>query len=144
LFRIIRIIYVVQLHVGTSEVGKLEAKKVDVIRHARVLREQIFKPDPDDEFHLEQNFHRIKPALPAASGGLHSGTLPEVIKTMGVDLVIQVGGGVIRHPDGPSAGAASVRQAIEAAIKGMPLDEYAKEHKELRRELEKWGYAKPI
>jgi len=144
LAKLFRIIGVDQLHVGTPEVGKLEAKKVDVIRHAKVLREQVFKPDPDDEFHLEQNFHHIKPVLPVASGGLHPGTLPEVIKAMGVDLVVQVGGGVIGHPDGPRAGAAAVRQAIEAAIKGIPLDEYAKEHKELRRALEKWGYTKPI
>ncbi|MEM4688366.1 MAG: RuBisCO large subunit C-terminal-like domain-containing protein, partial [Thermofilaceae archaeon] len=47
-------------------------------------------------------------------------------------------------PDGPKAGAAATRQSIEAAIKGIPLPEYAKEHKELARALEKWGFVKPI
>ena len=62
---------------------------------------------------------------------------------MGVDLVIQVGGGVLGHPDGPYAGAKAVRQAIEAALKGIPLEEYAEQHKELKRALEKWGVVRP-
>ena len=144
LAKLYRIIGVDQLHVGTPEVGKLEARTVDVVRNARVMREAVYKPDPDDTFRLTQAFHHIKPALPVSSGGLHPGTLPEVIRVMGIDLVIQVGGGVVGHPDGPKAGAAATRQSIEAAIKGIPLSEYAKEHKELARALEKWGFVKPI
>lgn len=144
LAKLYRIIGVDQLHVGTPEVGKLEAKTVDVVRNARVMREAVYKPDPDDPFRLTQAFHHIKPALPVSSGGLHPGTLPEVIRVMGTDLVIQVGGGVIGHPDGPRAGAAATRQAIEAAMKGILLPEYAKEHRELARALEKWGFVKPI
>ncbi|MCI4437701.1 MAG: type III ribulose-bisphosphate carboxylase, partial [Ignisphaera sp.] len=120
LAKLYRVIGVDQLHIGTPEVGKLEAKTIDVIRHAKVLRENPFKPDPDDIFHLEQEFLSIKPALPVSSGGLHPGTLPEVVKVLGKDLVIQVGGGVIGHPDGPRAGAAAVRQALEAIAKGIP------------------------
>jgi ribulose-bisphosphate carboxylase large chain len=144
LAKLYRVIGVDQLHVGTPEVGKLEARTADVVRYARVLRQSEYKPDPDDPLHLEQDFHHIKPALPVSSGGLHPGTLPEVVRVMGVDLVIQVGGGVVGHPDGPRAGAAAVRQAVEAAVKGVPLDEYAREHRELARALEKWGYVKPI
>jgi ribulose-bisphosphate carboxylase large chain len=144
LAKLYRAIGVDQLHVGTPEVGKLEARTADVIRNCRVLRQSEYKPDPDDPFRLEQRFYHIKPALPVSSGGLHPGTLPEVIRVMGTDLVIQVGGGVVGHPDGPKAGAAAARQAIEAAMKGVPLDEYAKEHRELARALEKWGYVKPI
>jgi ribulose-bisphosphate carboxylase large chain len=62
---------------------------------------------------------------------------------MGIDLVIQVVGGVLGHPDGPKAGAKAVRQAIEAALLGVPLDEHAKKHKELGRALEKWGLVIP-
>ncbi len=144
LAKLYRVIGVDQLHVGTPEVGKLEARTADVVRYARVLRQSVYEPDPDDPLHLEQDFHHIKPALPVSSGGLHPGTLPEVVRVMGVDLVIQVGGGVVGHPDGPRAGAAAVRQAVEAAVKGVPLDEYAREHRELARALEKWGYVKPI
>jgi len=143
LAKLYRVVGVDQLHVGTPEVGKLEAKTADVVRCARVLREPTYEPDAGDALRLRQPFHHIKPALPVSSGGLHPGTLPEVIRVMGVDLVLQVGGGVIGHPDGPGAGAAAVRQAIEAALKGVPLGEYAKDHRELARALEKWGFVKP-
>ncbi|MCD6300813.1 MAG: type III ribulose-bisphosphate carboxylase [Staphylothermus sp.] len=144
LAKLCRIIGVDQLHIGTAGVGKLEGGKIDVIRYARILREKHFKPDPDDVFHLEQNMYHIKPAMPVSSGGLHPGNLPGVIEALGTDLVIQVGGGVLGHPDGPRAGAIAVRQALDAIIKKIPLDEYAKTHKELARALEKWGFAKPI
>ncbi len=143
LAKLYRLVGVDQLHVGTPGVGKLEAKAVDVINHARILREQHFVPDKDDIFHLEQKWYHIKPAFPTSSGGLHPGTIPDVIKAMGVDTVIQVGGGVLGHPDGPRAGAAAVRQAIEAYLKGIPLPEYAEFHRELKRALEKWGFVKP-
>lgn len=144
LAKLYRIIGVDQLHIGTAGVGKLEGGKIEVIRYARILRETHFKPDPDDEFHLEQPMHHIKPAMPVSSGGLHPGNLPGVIEALGTDLVIQVGGGTLGHPDGPRAGAAAVRQSLEAILKGIPLDEYAKTHKELARALEKWGFAKPF
>jgi ribulose-bisphosphate carboxylase large chain len=144
LAKLYRVIGVDQLHVGTAGVGKLEGEKLDVVRYARILREEHFKPDPDDIFHLEQPMHHIKPALPVSSGGLHPGILPPVIEALGRDIVIQVGGGVIGHPDGPRAGAAAVRQALEAINSGIPLEEYAKTHRELARALEKWGFTKPI
>jgi ribulose-bisphosphate carboxylase large chain len=144
LAKLYRVIGVDQLHVGTAGVGKLEGEKLDVVRYARILREEHFKPDPDDIFHLEQPMYHIKPALPVSSGGLHPGILPPVIEALGRDIVIQVGGGVIGHPDGPRAGAAAVRQALEAINNGIPLGEYAKTHRELARALEKWGFTKPI
>ncbi len=143
LAKLYRLIGIDQLHVGTPEVGKLEAKAIDVIRNARVLREDPYTPDGEDIFHLRQPFNGLKPSFPVASGGLHPGTLPEVIRRMGVDTVIQVGGGVVGHPDGPRSGAAAVRQAIEATLSGVDLQEYAKTHRELARALEKWGFVKP-
>ncbi|MDK6029014.1 type III ribulose-bisphosphate carboxylase [Ignisphaera sp. 4213-co] len=144
LAKLFRIIGVDQLHIGTPEVGKLEAKTIDVIRNAKVLRENPFKPDENDFYHLQQEFGSIKPAVPVSSGGLHPGTLPEVVKVLGKDCVMQIGGGTIGHPDGPRAGAAAVRQALEAIAKGIPLEDYARDHKELRRALEKWGTVRPI
>ncbi|MEM4592904.1 MAG: RuBisCO large subunit C-terminal-like domain-containing protein, partial [Sulfolobales archaeon] len=143
LAKLFRVVGVDQLHVGTPEVGKLEAKTADVIRNCSVLRDNYFKPAAGDLAYLPQPFYHIKPAIPVASGGLHPGTLPEVVRHMGLDIVVQVGGGVVGHPGGPRAGAAAVRQALEAASKGIPLDQYAEEHVELRKALEKWGYMKP-
>lgn len=143
LAKLARLVGVEHIHIGTPGVGKLEAKTKDVVNMASLLRSQEYKPPKDDIFHLSQPWYHIKPVFPVSSGGLHPGTLPEVIKHMGIDLVIQVGGGVLGHPDGPYAGARAVRQAVEAALKGISLEEYAEEHKELRRALEKWGMVKP-
>jgi len=93
---------------------------------------------------MEQDWAGLKPVLPVASGGLHPGNLQPVIEKLGTDVLLQVGGGVLGHPDGPRAGAAAVRQAIEAVLKGIPLEEYAKEHRELARALEKWGRVRPV
>ncbi|MGC9115003.1 MAG: type III ribulose-bisphosphate carboxylase [Fervidicoccaceae archaeon] len=134
-----RIIGVDQLHIGAPGVGKMDAKALDVIRMARLLRTEKYVPDEGEEFHMEQSFSGIKPVFPVSSGGLHPGVLPEVVRRLGKDVLLQVGGGTIGHPDGPLAGAAAVRQAIDAAINNIPLEEYAKEKRELRRALEKWG-----
>lgn len=144
LAKLYRVIGVDQLHVGTAGAGKLEGGRLDVIRCAKILREQSFTPDPEDPFHLPQDMRHIKPAMPVSSGGLHPGNLPPVIDALGSDIVLQVGGGVVGHPDGPRAGAMAVRQALDAIVKGIPLDKYAESHRELARALEKWGFVKPI
>lgn len=144
LAKLARLIGVDHIHVGTPGVGKLEAKTVDVINLCNLLRENVYKPKDNDIFHLEQPWYGLKPVFPTSSGGLHPGTLPIVLETLGKDLIIQVGGGVMGHPDGPRAGGKAVRQAIDAAIKGIKLEKYAEDHKELQRALEKWGFIKPI
>ncbi len=144
LAKLYRIIGLDQLHVGTAGAGKLEGGKWDVIQNARILREENYKPDENDIFHLDQKFYHIKPAFPTSSGGLHPGNLPPVIDALGSDIVLQLGGGTLGHPDGPAAGAKAVRQALDAIIQGISLDEYAKTHKELARALEKWGHVTPV
>ena len=144
LAKLYRLLGIDQLHVGTAGAGKLEGRKWDVIQNARILKEQDYKPDEGDVFHLRQKFYSIKPAFPVSSGGLHPGNLVPVFDALGTDIVIQVGGGTIGHPDGPAAGAKAVRQAIDAIMEGVPLEDYAKSHEELARALEKWGTITPI
>ncbi len=144
LAKLYRVIGLDQLHVGTAGAGKLEGGKWEVIQFARVFREKHYVPDENDVFHLEQKFYHIKPAMPVSSGGLHPGNLEPVIDALGTELVLQIGGGTLGHPDGPKAGAMAVRQALDATIQGIPLDEYAKTHKELARALEKWGHVTPV
>jgi ribulose-bisphosphate carboxylase large chain len=45
------------------------------------------------------------------------------------------GGGVHGHPDGSTAGAKAMMQALHAAMAGIPLEQAAKENKELARAL---------
>jgi len=93
---------------------------------------------PSNEDRFEQKWFNIKPVLAVASGGLHPGHIPAVVDILGGDIVIQAGGGVHGHPDGTRAGARAMRQALEAKMQGIPLEEYAKEHEELRKALEKF------
>ena len=112
-----------QLHVG-SAVGKMAEQRERVLENIEALKMPM---------------KGIKPAMPVASGGLHPALVPELLKIFGVDAIIQAGGGVHGHPDGTEAGAKAMRQAIEAAMKGIPLREYAEEHPELKKALERWG-----
>lgn len=144
LAKLYRIIGIDQLHVGTAGAGKLEGGRQEVIQYARILSEPAFIPEEDDVLHLSQDFHHINPAMPVSSGGLHPGNLEAVVDALGSDIVLQVGGGTLGHPDGPAAGAKAVRQALDAIMQGIPLEDYAEAHKELAKALEKWGRIKPV
>ncbi len=112
------------LHVGTFGVGKM-------------------KGDPEGDLKNQSScvspFGPLRAVIPVASGGLHPGLMPALISTAGTDIQIQAGGGVAGHPDGVRAGAAAMMQAVDAAVEGVPLEEYAEQHGELARALEKWG-----
>ena len=49
-----------------------------------------------------------------------------------IELLFLAGGGIIGHPSGVKAGVQSLREAWQAAVEGVPLDEYAKTHPALR------------
>jgi ribulose-bisphosphate carboxylase large chain len=49
------------------------------------------------------------------------------------------GGGIMAHPGGPAAGVASMRQAWQAAMEGIPLEVQAQKHIELKQAVEKFG-----
>jgi 2,3-diketo-5-methylthiopentyl-1-phosphate enolase len=88
---------------------------------------------------LRTPFHHIRPVFPAPSGGVHAGNLAPLIRDLGADCMIGVGGGIHGHRMGAKAGARSVRQAIDAILRGIPLEEEAKRHPELTAALEDWG-----
>ncbi len=82
-------------------------------------------------------------AMPVVASGQWAGQAPETYRRAGgTDLIHLAGGGIMAHPGGPGAGVASMRQAWEAAIQGIPLETYAREHRELREAIEKFG--KPL
>lgn len=137
LSKLYRIIGIDQLHIGTAGFGKLESARDEAIQIAEMLRSELYVPKADYQF--EQSFNGIKKTMPVSSGGLHPGVLPMVVETLGKDIVLQIGGGVLGHPDGARAGALAVRQALEAIESNLDLEEFAKQRKELARALEKWG-----
>jgi ribulose-bisphosphate carboxylase large chain len=115
-----------QLHTG-SGAGKMgsEEERVNVLGQILTfLRGKWF----DD-----------KKTFPVASGGIHPGLIPANLQIMGIDCVINAGGGIHGHPLGTRAGATAMMQAIEAYMAGISLDEYAKTHRELDIALKHWG-----
>lgn len=80
-------------------------------------------------------------ALPVAGSGQWGGQAPETYQRTGrtVDLLYLCGGGIVSHPDGPGAGVRAVQQAWQAAVQGVPLEDFAKSHVELARSIEKFA-----
>jgi ribulose-bisphosphate carboxylase large chain len=121
--KLIRIIGLDQLHVGTI-VGKMFEGKKEVIENCKALKEEMFG---------------LRKVMPVASGGLHPLHIPELLKNFGSDVVLQFGGGCHGHPLGTTAGAKAIRQALEASMQGIDLKDYSKTHKELKVAFKMWG-----
>lgn len=81
----------------------------------------------------------LKPAFPVIGGGVHPGTVARYIGELGSDIVLGVGGAIQGHPDGAAAGVGAMRQAVDAALAGVPAVDAAAEHPELAAALELWG-----
>jgi ribulose-bisphosphate carboxylase large chain len=120
--KVARIIGVDQLHVGTI-VGKMSETREEVLKNIDALKAEM---------------SGLKPVMPVASGGLHPRLVPALMETFEKDFVIQAGGGIHGHTDGTRAGATAMRQAVDATLKGISLEEYAKTHKELKVATARW------
>ena len=124
-----------QLHTGTAK-GKMEKPQVESMKRFSGVEGIRHMND-----FLRSEWYHIKTVLPVASGGIHPALVPDNLRLLGTpDIQLNAGGGIHGHPDGTKAGATAMKQAIDAYIKGIPLEEYAKTHIELKRALEKWGY----
>jgi 2,3-diketo-5-methylthiopentyl-1-phosphate enolase len=88
---------------------------------------------------LTYPLYQLKPTWPMASGGITPTMVPKVMQELGNDIVIGSGGGIHAHPQGPIAGGKAFRQAIDATMKGISLEEYAKSHKELAASVTAWA-----
>ncbi|MEM0230638.1 MAG: type III ribulose-bisphosphate carboxylase [Candidatus Woesearchaeota archaeon] len=133
-----RLIGVDTLHIGTA-VGKMEGSAEDVREIEEEIEEKKIKERKEV---LSQEWGRIKPVLSVCSGGLYPNVIPSLIKNLGTDIIIQAGGGIHGHPEGTTAGATAMRQAIFAVQSGYPLEEYARNHKELAVALRTWKNVK--
>ena len=78
--------------------------------------------------------------VPAFSSGQWAGTLPMTYAaTRSPDFMFLCGGGIIAHPDGPSAGVTSLLAAWAAVKDGETLEARAAHVPELKRALEFFG-----
>ena len=112
------------LHVGTFGIGKMHGEEYE---------------DLKSKERLTEDFYSRLETLPVCSGGVHPGLIPKMLKVAGKKIQIQAGGGVSGHPGGLEAGAMAMNQAVDAFIEKRSLKSYAKEHKELKEALDKWG-----
>jgi len=136
LAKIMRLIGMDQLHTGTI-IGKMEGEKQEVLETNNVITQS--KVLGNNRTLLDQDWQNIKPTLPVASGGLSPLHIPELIEILGKNMVFQFGGGCHGHPNGTFSGAKAIRQAVDASLDGIGLDEFANNHIELRKAIEKWG-----
>ncbi len=130
-----RMVGVDTLHIGTAY-GKMSGSRDEVL-HIEQEMERSFTKETKN--YLEQKWKDVKPVFGVASGGVYPGIVPEIMKFMGKDIVLQAGGGIHGHPFGTEAGARAMRQSVEAVLKKKTLKEYARTHVELEEALRKWG-----
>lgn len=109
LAKLARLAGIDQLHTGTA-VGKMEGGAEEVIEINKSIKE-----DFGINKVLRENWGKIKPVLPIASGGLHPGLTKKLVNILGPDLIINYGGGIHGHPEGSCAGAKACFEAIQLA-----------------------------
>ena len=108
--------------------NKFSESDESVIASARACLAPLFTDHPDP-----------LPVMPVFSSGQTVRQVAETHAAVGtVDLIHAAGGGIMAHPGGIAAGVAALRQAWEAAIAGVSLEDFARSHPELRQALEKF------
>lgn len=142
LAKTVRLLGVDNLHIGTAGVGKLVGGVGEVKNIQQQITAETAKAN-SSEHSLEQNWYGTKPVFPCSSGGLHPVIVEDVLDRMGTNIMLQIGGGIHGHPKGSHAGAKAMREAVEAYMDGVHVDDAAKSSKELREALEYWGHIRP-
>ncbi|UTF55748.1 ribulose-bisphosphate carboxylase large subunit family protein [Natronosalvus rutilus] len=110
------------LHVSGLR-NKFTESDESVIQSAKAVQRPIAFPDDV--------------AMPVFSSGQWAAQAPDTYDALGnCDLMYLAGGGILGHPDGPAAGVAHLKQGWEAAMEGIPLEEYATDHDALSTALD--------
>ncbi|TPW74857.1 RuBisCO large subunit C-terminal-like domain-containing protein [Schumannella soli] len=81
----------------------------------------------------------LNPTMPIIGGGVHPGTVERYLRELGNDIILGAGGAMQGHAGGPAAGVRAMRQAIDAAVAGVPIATAAAEHEELGAAIAAWG-----
>ncbi len=112
------------LHIGTLGVGKMSGNANADLANLNACLDST---------------GGYKTVMPVCSGGVYPGMIGRMVQVSGKTVQIQAGGGVAGHPGGVRKGAMAMCQAVDAAFNDIPVQEYAKDHEELRIALEMWG-----
>jgi ribulose-bisphosphate carboxylase large chain len=111
--------------------------------HVNGLRSKFWEPDAsviESARACLTDFAGLRPLMPVSSSGQWAGQPPDLYAQLrSTDLMHLAGGGIIGHPDGAAAGVASMREAWEAAVAGVPLASHAAARPALQRALAHFG-----
>lgn len=90
---------------------------------------------------LDERLEGLNTSFPVPSAGIHPGLVPLLYRDFGMQSVVNAGGGIHGHPMGTTAGGQAFRQAIDAAMQGIELEQYAAQpgHEALQAAIELWG-----
>jgi ribulose 1,5-bisphosphate carboxylase large subunit-like protein len=139
---------------GKEALGRAPGQGVDpvaIVRFVRLLGGDIFRQStiggylvgasPEEGRRLfnvmSEPMGKIKPMIPAISGGLNSKTLAPNLEVFGNAALMLAGTGITLHPMGVRAGTTALYQAAKAFKEGITLEEFAKTHEELRLAITK-------
>lgn len=81
----------------------------------------------------------IRESFPCPSAGVHPGMVHRLVQDLGIDFIVNAGGGIHGHPGGPTAGGKAFCAAIDAAVQNVDPFQAAKASPELKQALDKWG-----
>jgi ribulose-bisphosphate carboxylase large chain len=111
--------------------------------HVNGIANKFWEPDDNVVKSIKSclaPMNNLKRLLPVISSGQTGLQAPETFRqTKTVEVLYQAGGGIMAHPLGPAAGVAALRQAWQAAVAGIALQDYARDHVELREQLRKFS-----
>jgi ribulose-bisphosphate carboxylase large chain len=111
--------------------------------HVNGLRNKFWEPDDSVVRSIQSCLTPLLggyAVMPVVASGQTVRQPPDTYRLTGsTDFMYLAGGGMMAHPGGPAAGCRAIRQSWEAAVAGVPLEEYAKTHTELRQALEAYG-----
>ena len=157
------------IHTGTAGVGKMAGSPEEDIIAAHGIQQfksqgyffeqswagipgkdkNVLKLTRNDAAHkviLEDDSWRgVKKCCPIISGGLNPTLLKPFIDVMGnIDFITTMGAGCHAHPWGTKAGATALVQSCEAYTKKIPIEKYAKTHKELAEAIKFFSKKKEV
>lgn len=122
LAKMYRLLGIDSLHVGSPKAKMEDYGESEMIANAMLTD----RTEPNPHFKtLGQHWFGIKKVWPVASGGLHPGVLDKVVEKFGPDCYIQLGGGVLGHPQGGERGVIAALEARNAIASGATVKEYA-------------------
>lgn len=138
LAKIFRMLGVDNLHVGSPKSKMQDYGESEMIAKAMLTDDT----QPDDKFKtLGQKWFGMKKVWPVASGGLHPGVMDTVVEKLGSDIFIQLGGGVLGHPQGAEKGVEAAIEARRTITDGVSFDDFVEKNPNsaLARAIKHWG-----